>query len=164
MSNDSSFLKNTLDLIENDPEIKSYIYQQIQEFNTFVTPETLVMVIARDPLGRYEGNTTEDIISSDLEEDQKVMAKFEDEEDGEDFIDEDEITDEMRKSRYRIAVVLKDGDHAIEAESFNDDIFEAIRLSKEALIVKLLEIQEEIENPKERMNAIMQASENKPIH
>jgi len=163
MSNDSSFLKNTLDLIENDPEIKSYIYQQIQEFNTFVTPETLVMVIARDPLGRYEESAPE-TISSDMEEDQKLLSVFEDEEEGEDFIDEEDITDEMRKSRYRIAVVLKDGEHAIEAESFNDDIFEAIRLSKEALIQKLIEIQEEIESPQDRMKAIQLASENKPIH
>ncbi len=161
MSNDSSFLKNTLDLIENDPEIKSYIYQQIQDFNAFVTPETLVMVIARDPLGRYDQPEFEPV-SSDMEAAPNQAAEeFED--DG-DFIDEDEITDEMRSSRYRIAVVLKDGEHAIEAESFNDDIFEAIRLSKEALIVKLLEIQEEVENPKDRMIAIQQASENKPIH
>lgn len=163
MSNDSSFLKNTLDLIENDPEIKSYIYQQIQEFNPFVTPETLVMVIARDPLGRYDQPEETEIVSSDLEaQPSQISAEFDDE--GGDFIDEDEITDEMRKSRYRIAVVLKDGDHAIEAESFNDDIFEAIRLSKEALISKLLEIQEEVESPKDRMIAIQQASENKPIH
>jgi hypothetical protein len=161
MSNDSSFLKNTLDLIENDPEIKSYIYQQIQDFNAFVTPETLVMVIARDPLGRYDQPETE-VVSSDMEASPSQIADFDDE--GGDFIDEDDITDEMRKSRYRIAVVLKDGDHAIEAESFNDDIFEAIRLSKEALIEKLLEIQEEVESPKDRMIAIQQASENKPIH
>lgn len=163
MSNDSSFLKNTLDLIENDPEIKSYIYQQIQEFNTFVTPETLVMVIARDPLGRYKESAPE-TISSDLDDEQNLMSLFEDEEEGEDFIAEEDITDEMRKSRYRIAVVLKDGEHAIEAESFNDDIFEAIRLSKEALIQKLIEIQEEIESPQDRMKAIQLASENKPIH
>ena len=162
MSNDSSFLKNTLDLIENDPEIKSYIYQQIQDFNAFVTPETLVMVIARDPLGRYDQPEAE-TVSSDMETPASQMAADFDDDDG-DFIDEDEITDEMRKSRYRIAVVLKDGEHAIEAESFNDDIFEAIRLSKEALIEKLLEIQEEIESPKDRMIAIQQASENKPIH
>jgi hypothetical protein len=30
-------------------EIQSYIYQQIAEFEPFITPETLVMVIARDP-------------------------------------------------------------------------------------------------------------------
>lgn len=162
MSNDSSFLKNTLDLIENDPEIKSYIYQQIQDFNAFVTPETLVMVIARDPLGRYDQPEAE-TVATDMEiPHSQINAEFDDD-DG-DFIDEDEITDEMRKSRYRIAVVLKDGEHAIEAESFNDDIFEAIRLSKESLIQKLLEIQEEVESPKDRMIAIQQASENKPIH
>lgn len=164
MSNDSSFLKNTLDLIENDPEIKSYIYQQIQEFNTFVTPETLVMVIARDPLGQYDRSPVE-VVASDMDGDPHYEASLDDDEDDdESLLDEEDITDEMRNSRYRIAVVLKDGDHSIEAESFSNDIFEAIRLSKEVLIQKLLEIQEEIESPQERMKAIQQASENKPIH
>lgn len=156
MSNDSSFLKNTFDLIENDPEIKSYIYQQIQDFNPFVTPETLVMVIARDPLGSYEQQSQE-ITASD------IGSESEAEYDG-DEIDEEDITEEMRNSRYRIAIVLKDGDHAIESEAFDNDIFEAIRISKEALINKLIEIQEEIESPKDRLIAIQQASENKPIH
>lgn len=164
MSNDSSFLKNTLDLIENDPEIKSYIYQQIQDFNTFVTPETLVMVIARDPLGHYD-KLEHKALASDMDPQHEEEAASESDDDDDDsFIDEEDITEDMRKSRYRIAVVLKDGEHAIEAESFNDDIFEAIRLSKEALIEKLVEIQEEVESPQERMKAIQQASENKPIH
>lgn len=161
MSNESIFLKNTLDLIENDPEIKSYIYQQIHDFNSFVTPETLVMVIARDPLGDYKGTTT-DITASDMDQEHHIEEITEEGFEGSE-IDEEDITEEMRKSRYRIAIVLKDGDHAIEAESFNDDIFEAIRSSKEALIQKLIEIQEEVESPQERIRAIQQASENK-IH
>ena len=154
MSHDSSFLKNTLDLIENDPEIKSYIYQQILDFNTFVTPETLVMVIARDPLGHYEKND-----SSDVDGDEDYDGEFE----TTSVLDED-ITDDMRKRKFRLAIVLKDGDHSIESETFHDDIFEAIRLSKESLILKLIEIQDEIESPQDRLNAIQQASENKSIH
>ncbi len=34
---------------DSNNEIQSYIYQQIAEFQPFVTPETLVMVVARDP-------------------------------------------------------------------------------------------------------------------
>ncbi len=155
MSHDSSFLKNTLDLIENDPEIKSHIYQQILDFNTFVTPETLVMVIARDPLGHYEKN--DQVTNDDTDEvyDHEFEATS---------VEDEDITDEMRKCKYRLAIVLKDGDHSIESECFHDDIFEAIRVAKESLIVKLIEIQNEIESPQERLNAIQQASENKSIH
>lgn len=155
MSHDSSFLKNTLDLIETDPEIKSYIYQQILDFNPFVTPETLVMVIARDPHGHYK---KQEAISADSDE------SMEDELESDIEIDEEDISDEMRALKYRIAIILKEGEHSIEAEAFNDDVFDAIRLAKEALIVRLIEIQEEVENPQDRIAAIQQASDNKPVH
>ncbi len=140
MSNKRNFLKNTLDLIENDNEVKSYIYQQIMDFNPFVTPETLVMVIARDPNGVYTTQNPDLAIEIDESEDLADLPK------------------------YRIAVVLKDEDTTIEAEAFDDNIYEAIRLAKQKLLDQLIEIQNEIENPQERMNAIQQASENKPIH
>ena len=47
MSQDSNFLKNTVDLLESDPEIKSYIYQQILDFNPFVTPEMRDKVVGK---------------------------------------------------------------------------------------------------------------------
>ena len=140
MAHDSSFLKTTPELLEHDPEVKSYIYQQIVDFNPFVTPETLVMVIAKDPHGE----------DSD------------DDGDSDEYYFNDEVDDHEYK--FRIAVVLKDGDSSIEAEARHDDIFEAIRLAKEKLIARLLEIQEEVESPQERMNAIKDASENKQIH
>ena len=147
-SQNSSFLKTTLDLLETDPEVKSFIYQQIVDFNPFVTPDTLVMVIARDPHATY---------SSAAEEAEDEDTDFTDYSD-----DESEAVEENYK--YRIAIVLKEGDSSIEAEAFNDDIFEAIRLAKEALVARLLEIQEEVESPSDRMNAIKDASENKQLH
>jgi len=142
MSNDSSFLKTTLDLLETDPEVKSFIYQQIVDFNPFVTPDTLVMVIARDPNASYNDSIDEE----------------------DEFFDEDETSEESKKYKYRIAVILKEGENSIEAEAFHDDIFEAIRLAKDHLIERLLEIQEEVESPQDRINAIKDASENKQIH
>ena len=50
MSSNFNFLKTTTDLIESSLEIKSYIHQQIVDFNPFITPETLIVVVARDPL------------------------------------------------------------------------------------------------------------------
>lgn len=142
MSNDSSFLKTTLDLLETDPEVKSFIYQQIIDFNPFVTPETLVMVIARDPRATYAEGSDEE----------------------EDYFEDDEMASEEKQYKYRIAVILKEGENSIEAEAYHDDIFEAIRLAKDRLIDRLLEIQEEVESPQDRINAIKDASENKQIH
>ena len=139
MSQKTNFLKNTLDLLEADPEVKSFIYQQILDFNPFVTPETLVMVIARDPKAAYEP-----------------------EQDSHDFSDETKPTDHLCK--YRIAVVLKDGDTSIECEAFENDIFDAIRLAKDRLVQKLIEIQNEMESPQDRIDAIKEANDNKLVH
>ncbi len=58
--NNGKPLENTLNLIETDPEVKSFIYQQINEFAPYVTPETLVMVLARDPLAQTEKEVSAD--------------------------------------------------------------------------------------------------------
>lgn len=149
MAHDSNFLKNTLDLLEADPEVKSYIYQQITDFNPFVTPETLVMVIARDP---QTPDDNED--SEELSEDDSFIE----------VLTEKDSAEDLTQYKYRIAIVLKEGDSSIEAEAYHDDIFEAIRLAKEALIERLLAIQEEVESPQDRMKAIKEASDNKIVH
>lgn len=122
-------------LIETNPEVKSFIYQQIAELNPFVTPETVVMVIAKDPKDIKEESFTEDI---DVEE--------------------------LRTYKHRIAIVLKEHDTSIEAEAYHDDIYEAIKLAKDSLLNRLIEIQEEVESPSERLEAIKLASANQQIH
>lgn len=117
-------------------EIQSYIYQQIAEFEPFITPETLVMVIARDP------NQTED--------DQSAASE--------------PYTTTNEDSIHRIAIILKEDDATIEAEARHTDIFEAIKYAKESLLQKLIEIKEEVEDPKDRLQAIQQASSNEQIH
>jgi ribosome-associated translation inhibitor RaiA len=116
-------------------EIQSYIYQQIAEFEPFITPETLVMVIARDP------NQTEDETTAP-----------------------EPYTTTNEDSIHRIAIILKEDDATIEAEARHTDIFEAIKYAKESLLQKLIEIKEEVENPQERLQAIQQASSNEQIH
>jgi hypothetical protein len=37
-------------VLDESPEIRSFIYQQIVDFENFVTPETKVAVMAKDPL------------------------------------------------------------------------------------------------------------------
>lgn len=116
-------------------EIQSYIYQQIAEFEPFITPETLVMVIARDPNQSEDGHLAPEPYTTTNED-----------------------------SVHRIAIILKEDDATIEAEARHSDIFEAIKYAKESLLQKLLEIKEEVENPQERLQAIQQASSNEQIH
>jgi ribosome-associated translation inhibitor RaiA len=116
-------------------EIQSYIYQQIAEFEPYITPETLVMVIARDP--------------NIVEDDQFLSEPY---------------TTTNEESVYRIAIILKEDDATIEAEAKHSDIFAAIKYAKEILLQKLIEIKDQIESPQERLHAIQQASSNEQIH
>jgi len=127
----ASSIQNTSQLIENDKDVQSYIYQQISEFENYVTPETLILVMARDP---YE-NT---------EEDSEVITE--------------------RSGLHRIAIVLKENEASIESESISTDVYAAIKQAKEQLINRLIEIQDEVESPQERLQAIQQASSNGQIH
>lgn len=122
----------TSQLIDSDKDVQAYIYQQIAEFESFVTPETLVMVIARDPHEKIE----------DFEADLKDSSK----------------------NMHRIAIILKEGDTTIESEARHSDIYTAIKTAKEQLIQQLVEIQNEVESPQERMKAIHQARNTDQIH
>ena len=128
----ASSVYNTSKLIESDKDVQSYIYQQITEFEQYVTPETLVLVVARDP---YEG-----------------------------FEDEQPDQDRNSEVLYKIAIILKENEATIEAEATNTSIYDAIKQAKEQLINKLIEIQNEVESPQERLQAIQQASSNDQIH
>ncbi len=118
----------------NNNEVQSFIYQQIADFEPFITPETLVMVIARDP---YQ--TDEDSASNPC------------------------VTNEQSQT-HRIAIILKEDDATIEAEACHTDIFEAIKFAKQSLLEKLIKIKEEIEDPKERLQVIEQVRTNGQIH
>ncbi len=133
-SHDSSL--NALNLIETDLEVKAFIYQQINDLTPYLTADSTVMVIARDPDEAYKDDT---------------HVIFDDESKNEPF-------------KFRIAIILKESESSLEAEGFGDDIYDAIRYAKEALSVRLSEIQDEVESPQERLKAIQQATSNSQIH
>ncbi|MFN3454107.1 MAG: hypothetical protein ACK41T_04050 [Pseudobdellovibrio sp.] len=130
-------LMDTLNLIETDLDVKSYIYQQINELTPYITPETSVIVLARDPEEAYK-------------DENHVIA-------------EDEFTRDNHY-KYRIALVLKEEDTSIESEGFGYDIYDAVQAATAAMLQRLFEIQEEVESPQDRLNAIQQASENSQLH
>lgn len=104
-----------VDLIETSPEVKSYIYQQLVDFQPYVTPDTLVYVIARNPTEVPDGTDAEEF----------------------------ELPEESYK--HRIAIILQEGETTIEAEAYHDDIYYAIRLAKDSLLERLNEIEDEVE-------------------
>lgn len=125
--------KPTKKLIENNADVKAFIYQQIVEFESFVTPDTKITVVARNP--------------------RRLMPQFENPADA-----------EYLKSSHRIAVVLVEDGASIEAEGVHPNIFTAITMAKENLMIKLLEIQESVVSSQERQMAINQALQNNMIH
>lgn len=123
-------------LIEDSPEVKAYIYQQISEFEPFVTPETVVAVISRDP--------------------RKLAIQLETE--GKD------IDPSKLRKMHRMAIVLREGETHIQAEGLSEDIFEAIRIAKDKLLKRLAEIQDTVISQQDRQEQINFALQNPQLH
>lgn len=119
----STLLNPTIEDIEQNPEVKSFIYQQIAEFEAFVTPQTIVAVVARDP--------------------KKLAIQYETE--GREF----DLKD-LRKL-YRIGIVLTEAGAKVEAEGVHEDIFEAIKLAKSNLLKELITIQDSVVSNQDRL-------------
>ena len=122
--------------IDKDPEIKSFIYQQISEFQPFVTPQTVVAVIAKDP--------------------RKLAPELE--------LRGIEISRAQLKKMYRIAIILKEGETEIQEEALDENIFVAIRNAKDKLLQRLLVIQNDVLSESERVQQINLAIQNDQIH
>lgn len=126
----------TIQLIEKNPEVKAFIYQQANDFEPFVTPQTLITVVARDPL--------------------KLALQYE--------TDGVEISKKDLKKLYRIAVALQENDSKIEAEGVHENIFEAILLAKNELLAKLFVIQDSVVTHQERLTEINHYLQNHNLH
>jgi len=122
--------------IEDSPEVKSYIYQQILEFEPFVTQETVISVISKDP--------------------KRLALQYEAE--GKE-VDMDDL-----RSHFRISITLSEGEAKIAAEGVDKDIFAAIRQAKDTLLQKLVAIQDNVVSQQERNMAIHHALQNTMIH
>jgi len=127
--------ENHSGLIETDSEVKSYIYQQVADFNPYVTPETLIMVIARDPKEPHVNSTDTEINHFD-----------------EGHNNEGQSHEELSKYKHRIAIVLEEDGVTLEAEAYHDDIYEAIKQAKTSLLERLSQWHEEVAQDHERKN------------
>jgi hypothetical protein len=125
-----------LNLQNIDPEVKSFIYQAISEFEPFCTPNTQVAVIAKDPL--------------------KLISHFE--ANGEEY----DRTD--LKKMYRISISLTEDGTKLEEEGLDENIFEAIRLAKDKLLKVLTEIQDHVISNQDRAMQINTVRESGNVH
>ncbi len=132
----ATLLNPTIEVIEENPEVKSFIYQNISEFEPYITPETVITVVARDP--------------------KKLALQYET--DGVEF-DPDEL-----KKMYRIAISLKEGDSKIEAEAVHKDIYMAISMAKDNLMRKLVAIHDSVVSQQDRIVEINHFLQNPVLH
>lgn len=126
----------TVDLQNVSPELKSYIYQTIMEFEPFTTPQTIVAVIAKNPLKLING----------LEERGVTYDKKE------------------LKSMHRISISLAEEGNKIEEEALHEDIYQAIKMAKDKLVKKLCDIQDQVISSTERKIQIDSAVGGGQIH
>ena len=129
-------LQSNLDLDNISPEVKSYIYQAISEFEPFTTPETLIAVIAKDPL--------------------KLITQLE-----ADSVDYDRT--ELKKM-YRISISLSEDGAKLEEEGLHEDIYKAIKIAKDKLLKVLSEMQDSAISTQDRAMQINEALSNGTVH
>lgn len=127
-------------LLQNlGPEVKSFIYQAISDFEPFCTPQTLISVIAKNPLG---------LLTLVDDENVNVTHAF-------------DTTDLPKKTQlkkmYRIAISLTEDGSKIEAEGLHENIFEAIRAARDKMLSTLTEIQNDVISAQDRYMQIREA-------
>lgn len=123
-------------LIDDNPEVKSYMYQLLTELEPFVSPQTVVAVVARDP--------------------KKLKMHFE--------TNGIEMSENEIKKLHRVAIVLSDDGAKVEAEGWDQDIYKALYKAKENLVTILSDIHDKVISNQERMEQINTAISGGNIH
>ncbi len=126
----------SLEMLEGDSDLKAYVNQQLAEFEPFITEQTVVSVVSRDP--------------------KKLALQLE--------TDGIYLGSKKLKDLFRIAITLQEEDGKLEAEGLHEDIYEAIRLAKENLMKKLVEIHDSVVSQSDRIEQINLALSNPQLH
>ncbi len=121
---------------EFGPEVKAFIYQTITEFQPFSTPETLVSVVSKNPMGLLKKLASEGT----------------------------PIEAGALKKMHRIEISLKEGETVIKSEGLSTSIFDAISSAKNQLIVMLTDIQDQVISAQDRQAQISSARQNQGVH
>ncbi len=128
--------EHVLDLNHLDPDLKSYILQTITEFEPFTTPETMVAVVAKDPL-----KLKKQYLENGQDWDAKKMKKL-----------------------HRVSIALFEDKAKVEEEALGEDLYQAIRGAKEKLLIKLGAIHDQVISSSERDSQIQSVLANTQLH
>ncbi len=131
----SSQLLEVVDL-ERDPEVKSFIYQMINEFSGYVTPTTIAAVVSKDPK-----KSTSALLS-----------------------EHKEVNKNNLENMLRIAVTLSDQGSHITEEALAENVFDALRIAKEKMVKRLDLLHNEITSKQERFVQLEAAKKSTLIH
>jgi ribosome-associated translation inhibitor RaiA len=128
-------LRPQIELNDLSPEVKSYIYQAIMEFEPFTTENTVVAVVAKNPLHLLSQEDTPEVF------DRKKLSKM-----------------------YRISITLSEDGTKVSEEGLHEDIYEAIRMAKDKLVKTLTEIQDSVISNQDRTIQIRTAMGGGSVH
>lgn len=120
---------------ETTPEVKSFIFQQIQDLALFLTPKSIISVVSKNL-------DMEALINH--EEIHNILTKP-----GSPF--------------YKVIISITENSTIIEEEAISSNIFEAIVMAKTKLFNILLKIQDEVITREDREAQLIQAK-NSVIH
>lgn len=127
--------QSQLDLADVNPEVLSYVYQSLMEFQPYTTDTTEMAVIAKNPL--------------------KLLKTT----DADSLPPRNEL-----KKMFRISISLADQGTKIEAEGLDHDIFVAIRIAKDKLLRELETIHDSVVSNSERNQQIQSAMGGHSVH
>lgn len=105
--------------VENDPEFKAHVYQQLVELQPFLSPESQVAVVVK------VGSETEEDFT-DTDDESTSIAPDEDQHE----VDED----------FALTLVATLGEYRLEAEGRNADLYEALGIAKRKMLQQLDEV------------------------
>lgn len=128
-------LQPRLDLEQVSPEVLSYVYQSLMEFEPYTTDTTEMAVIAKDPLKLLNGSEGDSLPPR-----------------------------QQLKKMYRISISLADQGTKIEAEALDTDIYRAIKGAKDKLLKELEQIHDSVVSSSERNLQIQSALSGNTVH
>jgi hypothetical protein len=106
-----------INIDESSPEVKSFICQQVQDFESFMTPKSIINVVSKKVSGINEEISLK-----------KHYAK----------------STQYETPFYKVIISITENSTVIEEEAVSSNIFEAIAMAKTKLYNTLLRIQDEV--------------------
>ncbi len=121
--------------LERDLEVKSFIYQMINEFAGYVTPTTIAAVVSKDPM---KSNSA--------------------------LLGECDVNRKDLPDMLRIAVTLSDQGAQITEEALALNVFDALKMAKEKMVRRLDLLHNEITSKQERIVQLEAAKKSTLLH